>query len=872
MKKIFLSLFFVILGFSAFLVNAAIVVQENLAIPDTQEIGVGFFRFAIEYGAYPVPLVPKDDSERVIVPNAILTLKEAYIKSQEVIIGWASDAKLAGIRSIGSITLDGRSSMWQIAYGSHFKKKGYEIIIHGDSMVSQKELLWMGGDNYDYGYNIPANWYDSEGVIRALQELPQFSDATASSINLYYNTDGNIWRYFLSTSRGITSMSVGPALISGNFWSEVQNAPNWLRLRITPGVIGKSENDILKTLPNKWALKILSATDANGNNMDTDGYRWYQIEDKTDGAIGWMAAKNLSDGIVYLDYNSNNQNELQNKSETQLDTTDKRKQIILDAINNYHTKDNSDNSIYGGGGGLDGLNNFQKFITGSGFPKELTLAIASQESGGVDFDNERCSYMKDGGIGIMQITSSGYKGLGSSLDNKPHKNDCTASWIGNLSKYYSNALQGIYANIKDSFRVLQDKYRQKCPKADEIIDGYTFTCQDMEKILNTWAYNGFIKDKNGDYIWHYLWNVADKLERLSDYFSGIFYNNADNFIEKLKIADANKQIIKVYSPVELRVIDAQGNITGVVNGQTKEEIKDSLYESEQETVAVFFPENNYKYRLVGKDNGSYGLLVNNEQSGIDSKFTARNIPIKAKEIHQYEIDWNKMISCEQSAVKLKIDFEGDGIFDRTIYSDCDLYDIEQPQISILPLQSEYVLNSQIQIQFSATDNISGVASITAALNGSETTNNQTIILNKPGVNILKVTAIDNEGNGAILETTFNVLYNLGNFLPPIKVDGSGVYNFGRTLPVKFQLTDISGNFISIAAAHLYVAKISSGIAGNNEIPLSTSAVDTGNIFRYDSINNQYIYNLSTDVFIPGTWQLKVVLDSGQVFTNIISVR
>ena len=162
--------------------------------------------------------------------------------------------------------------------------------------------------------------------------------------------------------------------------------------------------------------------------------------------------------------------------------------------------------------------------------------------------------------------------------------------------------------------------------------------------------------------------------------------------------------------------------------------------------------------------------------------------------------------------------------------------------------------------------------ITAALNGSETTNNQTIILNKPGVNILKVTAIDNEGNGAILEITFNVLYNLGNFLPPIKVDGSGVYNFGRTLPVKFQLTDISGNFISIAAAHLYVAKISSGIAGNNEIPLSTSAVDTGNIFRYDSINNQYIYNLSTDVFIPGTWQLKVVLDSGQVFTNIISVR
>ena len=203
-KLLFALIFLVVFGFSAFQVNAVVIVQENLVIPDTQEIGVISFRRVIDYGAYPVPLVPKDDSERVIVPNAILTLKEAYIKSQEVIIGWTSDAKLAGIKSIGSIALDGKSSMWQIAYGSRLKEMGYEIIIQGDLIVSQKELPWVGGG--DYGYNIPANWFDSDSAIALLQELPQYSDVSISTINLFYNVDAKAWRYGFSTSTGSASV------------------------------------------------------------------------------------------------------------------------------------------------------------------------------------------------------------------------------------------------------------------------------------------------------------------------------------------------------------------------------------------------------------------------------------------------------------------------------------------------------------------------------------------------------------------------------------------------------------------------------------------------------------------------------------------
>lgn len=872
MKKLFLGLGMVILLLSVAQASAAVtIVEENLVIPDTQQIGVSSFYSVIDYGAYDVPLVPKGDSEVVIVPNAVLTLKGVYSESLNSAINWSSDAKLAGIRSIGTINLGGKSSMWQIAYGSFLKKKGYEIIIQGGSIISQKEVEWIGGGYYDYGYNVPVNWCDSGNIVGVLQGMPQYSNVTASSIIFYYNIDAMEWRYGLSTSVGVTSVRMPYGCLSGNsFYTQIQNVSGFLRIRSDHSLIGGT----LKTVPSGWVVKVLKTTDDNGSDVGVDGYRWYQVYDATDGTTGWMVAKNLSDGTTYLDYNSGNQTELQGKAEIQLDTTEKRTSVILDAVNTYHIKDNSDNSLYGGGGGYDGLNNFQRFIQGSNFPKELILAISAEETGGFAFNNEQCSTAKDGGIGVMQITSSALKGLGSGLDNVLHKNDCDAKygWAGSYSKYYSNTTQGIYANIKDGLRALQGKYRQKCPRDNIVIGGYAFTCQDIEKILTTWAYNGFIKDENGNYIWHYLKYVADKLASLNSYFSGISYYNNDNLIEKMRIADANKQIIKVYSPVELQVIDSNGKATGLVNGQVKEEIDNSLYESEQETVALFFPESNYTYRLIGKDNGEYGLLIDDERNGTATSFNARNIPIATNEVHQYEVNWSKMGSCGQGAVTLKIDYEGDGIFDRIVHSDCDLYEIEPPQITISSIENEYLLDSNIQINFSATDNLSGVASISATLNGAPVLSEQLVSLTKPGVNTFEVTAVDNEGNEATVTRIFSVTYSLSGFLSPVKPDGTGTYNQGRILPVKFQLTDVSSSFISSASAQLYVTKISDGIIGTDEVPLSSSSADTGNQFRYDFVNDQYIYNLSTGILNGGSWQLKAILDSGQIITAEISVK
>ncbi len=177
------------------------VIEENLIIPDTKKVTVIEGRFASQ-GIYQTPLVPKSDKDRIIVPNAIITIKGSHDISRNEAEKWSADVKPIFIKSLGAITLEGKSGAWQVVFGSKAKKSGYEIIVQGDKIIFQKEI-----SSDSFGYDLPISWRDSDKVISVLQILPQFSDATISAISLYYNTDGKVWRYILTTSRGLTSTS-----------------------------------------------------------------------------------------------------------------------------------------------------------------------------------------------------------------------------------------------------------------------------------------------------------------------------------------------------------------------------------------------------------------------------------------------------------------------------------------------------------------------------------------------------------------------------------------------------------------------------------------------------------------------------------------
>ena len=179
------------------------VIEEKLVIPDTKNITGGEGR-VIGQGAVSIALVPKNDSERVIVPGAVLSVKGSYDLARPEAVKWSSDAQLVFVKSLGAVTLEGKSSQWQLAFSSKNKKgEGYEVIVQGDRIVSQKEIAstMVGGE-------IPNNWRDAGEIIKELQSHPLYQDATISSITFYFQLDNKKWYYAFTTSKGVSSVSV----------------------------------------------------------------------------------------------------------------------------------------------------------------------------------------------------------------------------------------------------------------------------------------------------------------------------------------------------------------------------------------------------------------------------------------------------------------------------------------------------------------------------------------------------------------------------------------------------------------------------------------------------------------------------------------
>lgn len=152
----------------------------------------------------------------------------------------------------------------------------------------------------------------------------------------------------------------------------------------------------------------------------------------------------------------------------------------------------------------------------------------------------------------------------------------------------------------------------------------------------------------------------------------------------------------------------------------------------------------------------------------------------------------------------------------------------------------------------------------------------------PGDTIVTCSATDAHGNTATSTFTIGVHYKYSGILQPINADGSSIFKLSSTVPVKMQLKATNGNYITNAIAYISVAKVDNNIEGTYIEATSTAAVyieatstaaaTTGNLFRYDSSSDQYIFNLGTKSLTKGTWRIKININDGTSNTVDISLK
>ena len=103
---------------------------------------------------------------------------------------------------------------------------------------------------------------------------------------------------------------------------------------------------------------------------------------------------------------------------------------------------------------------------------------------------------------------------------------------------------------------------------------------------------------------------------------------------------------------------------------------------------------------------------------------------------------------------------------------------------------------------------------------------------------------DDDGATGLASATVTVNYNTSGILQPINPNGTSVFKYNSTIPVKVQFTNCDGSIPANLAPTISLTMISGSTPGLqiNE-PISTSAADTTGVMRFST--NQYIYNLAT---------------------------
>jgi hypothetical protein len=192
-------------------------------------------------------------------------------------------------------------------------------------------------------------------------------------------------------------------------------------------------------------------------------------------------------------------------------------------------------------------------------------------------------------------------------------------------------------------------------------------------------------------------------------------------------------------------------------------------------------------------------------------------------------------------------------------------------------QASYLLNQVVRASWSASDALSGTASVSATTaSGAGLATSQVSKVSpktgKPTGFTYAVSATDRAGNTTTKTVTYFVTYRPpAGFLAPIDASGMSLFKLGSTVTVAFQLTDASGANVASAAASIAVSKVSATPHGTDAKPVVTTQPSSGTAVTYNAGCKQYLYYLGTSTLTAGDYKVTATLDDGSQVSGQFSL-
>jgi outer membrane protein assembly factor BamB len=174
-----------------------------------------------------------------------------------------------------------------------------------------------------------------------------------------------------------------------------------------------------------------------------------------------------------------------------------------------------------------------------------------------------------------------------------------------------------------------------------------------------------------------LWETYQEFRNKADFVTAWRTDLQDFLLAALEKYKFYTQIVLLKSAGELRVYDSQNRVTGLVNGEVKQEIPNSIYDEESKTAVISPATDSYRYVVVGVEQGDYGLDAISITSGEATICTVTEMATAIGAVHQYTINWDALGKGE-TGTTLQVDKNGDGVFEKTYQAGSQL---EESQLS-----------------------------------------------------------------------------------------------------------------------------------------------------------------------------------------------